>query len=237
MYAAMLSDAHLSGLDDPNQHHLVAWLDEIEAPRLFLLGDIFGFWWGFSEVVYGDFVPVLAALERLRRRGVQVDWVRGNHDFAMGSFVEDRLGIGVHDQLEVCLGGKRYLLDHGDRADRRLGYRISRGVLRSGMFAGAMRLLGPGYARRLGLALAGASHANMRPAGDLLEDQHRWASEHLRSGFDVVVLGHSHHPSLQATPDGVVVNLGDFVSHYSWLEVGETLTLHQGGSGTAEPLG
>ncbi len=237
MYAAMLSDAHLSGLDDPNQHHLVKWLDEIEAPRLFLLGDIFGFWWGFPEVVYGDFVPVLAALERLTRSGVQVDWIRGNHDFAMGTFVEDRLGIGVHDQLDVCLGGKRYLLDHGDRADRRLGYRISRGLLRSGAFAGTMRLLGPGYARKLGLALSGASHTNRRPPEPLLVDQERWALDRLRLGFDVVVLGHSHQPSLQATDDGVLVNLGDFVSHHSWLEVGETLTLHQGRAAADEPLG
>ncbi|MEE2751864.1 MAG: UDP-2,3-diacylglucosamine diphosphatase [Myxococcota bacterium] len=237
MYAAMLSDAHLSGLDDPNQHHLVKWLDEIEAPRVFLLGDIFGFWWGFSEVVYGDFVPVLAALERLKRRGVQVDWIRGNHDFAMGAFVEEGLGIGVHDHLDVTLGGKRYLLDHGDRADRRLGYRFSRGFLRSRVFAGAMRLLGPGSARRLGVALAGASHANMRTPEVLLEAQRRWASERLSSGFDVVVLGHSHQPSVQTTEEGVLVNLGDFVSHHSWLEVGETLTLHQGLSEATESSG
>ena len=126
---------------------------------------------------------------------------------------------------------------HGDRADRRLGYRISRGVLRSGVFAGAMRLLGPGYARRLGQALAGASHANMRPPGPLLDDQERWASERLRLGFDVVVLGHSHQPSVETTEDGVLVNLGDFVSHHSWLEVGETLTLHQPRAGLVEPMG
>ncbi len=49
MYAAMLSDAHIRGLDDPNQHQLVEWLDQLDASRLFLLGDIFGFWWGFPD--------------------------------------------------------------------------------------------------------------------------------------------------------------------------------------------
>ncbi len=227
MYAAMLSDAHISGLDDPNQHELVRWMDDLASNRLFLLGDIFGFWWGFPDVVYGDYVPVLAALERLVRRGVSVEWIRGNHDFALGGFVEDRLGIGVHDRLDIELGGLRFLLDHGDDADRSVGYRDSRALLRSRAFAGTMRALGPARARRLGEALAGHSQAQPQSPDTLLAAQESWAMEHLRAGFDVVVMGHSHRPRLQKTEHGVMVNLGDFVSHHSWLEVGDTLTLHQ----------
>ena len=215
----MLADAHLKGLHDPNQHRLVDWLDELQVDRLFLLGDLFHFWWGYADVVYGDFVPVLAALERTRRRGIPIDWIRGNHDFALGPFVENDLGIAAHDSLRVELGGKRYLLAHGDQADNSVRYRMTRALLRSRLFGSFMGALGPSRARSVGETLAGASHEKQGPVDRLLETQERWAASHLAAEVDVVVVGHSHSPGIRPLPGGTLVTLGDFLAHHTWLQV------------------
>jgi UDP-2,3-diacylglucosamine hydrolase len=219
MHAAMLADAHLKGLQDPNQHRLVAWLDQLEVDRLFLLGDVFHFWWGFADVVYGDFVPVLAALERTRRRGIPIDWIRGNHDFALGPFVENDLGIATHDSLHVDLGDRRYLLAHGDQADESVAYRMTRALLRSRLFGSFMGALGPSRARLVGETLAGASHEKQGPVDHLLEAQEKWAAPHLAAEVDVVVVGHSHSPGIRSLPGGHLVTLGDFLAHHTWLQV------------------
>ena len=221
MLAAMLADAHLQGLQDPNQHRLVGWLDQLQADRLFLLGDLFHFWWGFADVVYGEFVPVLAALERTRRRGIPIDWIRGNHDFALGPFFVADLGIPTDDVLRVELGGRRYLLAHGDQADKTLQYRTVRGVLRSRLFGAFMGAMGPSRAKRLGEAIAGASLQKQGPSDTLLVAQEAWAGSVLDGEADVVVLGHSHSPGIREVSGGKLVTLGDFVAHHSWLQVDE----------------
>ena len=80
----MLSDAHLTGPDDPVQDQVVAWLDGLATDHCYLLGDLFHFWWAFDHDVLPEFAPVLAALGRLRERGVPLTLLRGNHDFRLG---------------------------------------------------------------------------------------------------------------------------------------------------------
>jgi UDP-2,3-diacylglucosamine hydrolase len=229
MLAAMISDAHLQGLDDPNQHLLVELLDRLDCPRVYLLGDLFHFWWGFPDVVYGDFVPVLAALHRLRRRGTELSYVPGNHDFELGPFFQ-RLDVHVASRLEPVLGGRRFVLLHGDEADESVGYKLTRSTLRGGAFSRLMHRLGPRRAQRLGHKLAGGSrdYGASEPSDKLVSAQLRLAERELRQA-DVVVMGHSHAPGVHHLEGGTYVNLGDFVQHHTWLAVTESgLELRQG---------
>ena len=215
MLAAMISDAHLTGRDDPNQARLVELLDGLDTQRLFLLGDVFHFWWshrGHREPAYG---PVLDALDRHLERGTRVTYVPGNHDFALRHF-EDR-GVRVTSQVRCLLGGQRYHLLHGDEADTSAGYAATRALLRGPAFAVAMRAARPGLARRIGLALAGASHSDTPDAG-LVQAQVALA-DRLLATSEVVVMGHSHAPGVHERPEGTYVNLGDFVQHHTWLAV------------------
>ena len=150
---------------------------------------------------------------------MSIDWIRGNHDFALGPFLEKDLGVSVHTQLQVDLGGKRYLLAHGDEADRTLGYRATRTVLRSQLFGAFMRALGPARARSLGETLAEASHDQYGPIDSLLEAQATWAKPYLAADVDVVVVGHSHTPGIQMLAGGKLITLGDFMVHHTWLAV------------------
>jgi len=217
--AAMISDAHLQGLNDPAQAGLVALLDELQADHLYLLGDLFHFWWGFRGAVFSEFVPALAALHRVTQRGIPITYVPGNHDFALGPFFTESLGVTVSARVDVTLGGQRFLMVHGDEADTSLSYAVTRAVLRGPAFAALMRLAGPAGSRRIGLKLAGASRDHGGDPTPLVEAQKAWAAPHLKGGVDVVVVGHSHKPGITPLEGGRFVNLGDFHHHRTWLAV------------------
>ncbi len=221
MLAAMLSDAHLTGLGDPVQERVTTWLDGLEAEHCYVLGDLFHFWWGFEDAVLEEYRPVLSALQRLRDRGIGLTCVRGNHDFCLGPFFTEVLGATVADSVQVELGGLRYLLVHGDQPDRTLGYRLTRRVLRGRAFDRLMKGLGPGGARWLGHRLAGTSRRIGGGSGPLLEAQQAWAAEQLAGDVDVVVLGHSHVLGSWDLDGGRLINLGDFARDGAWLAVTE----------------
>lgn len=219
MRVVMISDVHLTGLDDPRQDQLVRLLDALDADALYLLGDVFHHWWGFRGEVPSAYGPVCAALERLAGRGVGILVVPGNHDFALGPFFHETLRAEVRGAHLRELDGQTWCLAHGDEADRSLGYRLLRAVLRGRAFGALMGALGPRRGMRLLEAMAGASRD--RPASQewLLAAQREWAQARIREGARVVVLGHSHAPGMTALDGGSLINLGDWRDGPRWLEV------------------
>jgi UDP-2,3-diacylglucosamine hydrolase len=231
MKRLFISDAHLTGLEDPNQALLVELLDQTDAEEVYFLGDIFHFWWGRKDFRDPEFEPLLQAIAGLKKRGIGRFWVRGNHDFHLGPVLEEDLGVVAADRFDLQVHGAQVLLVHGDEADTSLGYRLTRSLLRGRPFAGLMRLLGPTGAKRLGRALAGASRHETGPKIALLEAQRDWASARCKEGADVVVLGHSHAAGIQSVEGGKLVNLGDFAQAHTFLEMDEGLRLCRWDSG------
>src|SRR4051812_32331691 len=149
--AYFISDLHLGaryrGMPAERETWLLRFLRE-DAPRashLFILGDLFEFW-----MEYGSYVPkyhfrVLAALEALVRSGVEVHYLAGNHDFSLGPFFADQLGVKVHaDEIRMDLQGQRLLLLHGDGLAASDGrYRLMKKVFRHPLANFLFRLLHP----------------------------------------------------------------------------------------------
>lgn len=219
MRVVMVSDLHIEGLDDPTQLRFVDWLDALQADELVLLGDLFHHWWGWRGAVSIAYVPVCAALLRLRARGVRLAVVPGNHDFALGPFFRDTLGADVRGWHAREIDGTSFALAHGDEADRRLGYVLTRMTLRGRFFAAIMRGLGPAWGTRLLCALAGRSRSYPAPRPALLDAQRRWAIQRLSEGASVVVLGHSHSPGVETIRGGQLIRLGDWSRGRVWLDV------------------
>jgi UDP-2,3-diacylglucosamine hydrolase len=231
MKRLFISDAHLHGLEDPNQAKLVDLLSKTDAAAVYFLGDIFHFWWGRADYWDPEFEPLLQSLGDLKARGVQCYWVRGNHDFHLGPVLEEDLGVKVADQFEITVGEAKILLVHGDEADRSLGYRFTRWFLRGPTFARVMNRLSPGRVKRIGKALAGSSRDHMGSNAELLKAQEAWADARCKAGVDVVVLGHSHAPGITPLSTGKLVNLGDFVGEHTYLEIESDLRLMRWQSG------
>jgi UDP-2,3-diacylglucosamine pyrophosphatase LpxH len=211
MRVVLLSDAHLRGPGDPNQRRLLAFLAGLRCDRLVLLGDVFHHWWHFGDEPFDAYRPVVDALV-----GFDLVFVPGNHDFHAGDWLARHRGARVGERLGESWDGLSVHLAHGDEVDRSVGYRAASAVLRSPMFDAAMQALGPERAWRVLGRIAGAPGG--APNAALVEAQRALASS---LDADLVVFGHTHAPCLEDTPRGKWANLGDWVTHHTWLEVAD----------------
>ena len=114
-----VSDSHLgSGADSrERERQLCRWLDSIkgDCKALFLLGDMFDFWYTYRYVVPRGHVRLLGKLAELSDMGVEIHFFIGNHDMWMFDYLEKEIGAVMHDEPEVFeMGGKRFLIGHGD---------------------------------------------------------------------------------------------------------------------------
>src|SRR5512135_1217088 len=133
-----ISDVHL-GLGARDQERkkedrLLSFLKAIlpSAEKLFIVGDLFDFWFEYRTVIPKGFHRTLSALQAFTERGIPVHYLAGNHDFWVGDFFASELGMTMHmDPFEVVIDGKRIYLHHGDGlAQKDLGYRLLKPVLR-----------------------------------------------------------------------------------------------------------
>jgi UDP-2,3-diacylglucosamine hydrolase len=116
-----VSDTHLglSSERDPRQRErlFVSWLEEVslDAEAIFLVGDIFDFWFEYRRVVPKGFVRLLGKLAELSDRGIKLHFFTGNHDMWTAGYLRDEIGMEVHYAPEVfSLSGKRVFVAHGD---------------------------------------------------------------------------------------------------------------------------
>lgn len=116
------SDMHL-GLDSPygssreREELLVKWLDEVsaDAKAIFLVGDVFDFWFEYKRVVPKGFSRLLGKLSELTDRGTEIHFFAGNHDMWAYDYLHTECGLVLHDKPKVFdLSGKKVLVAHGD---------------------------------------------------------------------------------------------------------------------------
>ena len=116
------SDIHL-GLKVGQTHAtrerlFVRWLDEVsaDAEAIFLVGDVFDFWYEYRRVVPKGFTRLLGKLSELTDRGVAVHFFPGNHDLWAFDYLQTECGVVLHraDYEILALAGKRVFIGHGD---------------------------------------------------------------------------------------------------------------------------
>lgn len=219
-----LSDVHLGlGTDAENTRReqlLIDFLRSLPATvaHLFIVGDLFDYWFDYKHVVPRKHVRTLATLAELRRAGMAITYQMGNHDFGHFSYFRDELGIEVEQaDLDVTINGLRFYVCHGDgKAANDTGYLILRSVLRGRFTQWLYRRLHPNW----GIGLAGMLSHNSRAYTDAkdygTDGLLHFAKAKIAEGYDVVVMGHRHRATEQEIGKGLYINLGD------WL--GETAT-------------
>jgi UDP-2,3-diacylglucosamine hydrolase len=115
------SDFHLGVPDRPQslerERKIIRWLDLIkhDAAHIFLMGDIFDFWFEYKHVVPKGYVRFLAKVAEITDAGISVSFFTGNHDFWMFSYFTEELGVNVFTDLQTAdFRNKKFLLGHGD---------------------------------------------------------------------------------------------------------------------------
>ena len=186
-----------------------------EAKALYILGDLFDYWFEYNRVIQKGFFRTLTAMQDLAENGVEIHYLIGNHDFLHKDFFEKEIGAQLYkDPISVELKGKNFFLGHGDGLVKNdLGYKILKKVLRSKITQKLYSLLHPD----LGIWLASSTSKSSRDYtgkknyGEI-DGLFEAAKEKIDDGFDYVLFGHSHNRKFEKYNNGNYINLG------TWLE-------------------
>lgn len=226
-----ISDAHLGRestlLESQKEQKLLAFLSQIEAEceTLYILGDLFDFWFEYKNLIPKQFASILFALKKLKDSGSKIIYLAGNHDFWLGDFLPQQLGIAVHpDFLEVSHQGKKLFLTHGDGlAKKDIGYRILKKILRNKVNIWLYRQLPADFSYWLAKKVSHSSGNYTQQKNIEYQEYLNFARGKIASGFDFVVMGHIHQPILEKIDKGFYVNVGDWMKNFSYgvLERGE----------------
>jgi UDP-2,3-diacylglucosamine hydrolase len=224
----VFSDAHLGGGTSDEEAVKRAKLNALferissDATRLIILGDLFDFWFEYNHTIPKGFTWILAALHDIRRRGIHIDYVSGNHDFWMGDFWEKEMDIAVHrDTFDTTIDGKKVHCIHGDGlAKSDWGYRILKRILRNRFNIWLYRKIPADWAYALALRVSqkSRSHTSSRE-NTFVAEYEKYARAKLRQEFDVVLIAHLHQAIRIDDPNGIYINTGDFITLFSYVRI------------------
>jgi UDP-2,3-diacylglucosamine hydrolase len=225
------SDQHFGAptpeLSFPREQKFVAWLDEIkgDAEAIFLLGDLFDFWFEYKNVVPKGFVRILGKLAEIRDSGIPIYFFVGNHDLWMEDYFQKELNIPIYrDNQEYTFNNKTFLIGHGDgKGPGDMGYKRMKKVFTNPLSKWLFRWLHPDIGVRLGHYL---SVKNKLISGDedvkFLGEEKEWLILYSKRKLETkhyhyLVFGHRHLPmKVPVGENSEYINLGDWISYFTY---------------------
>lgn len=227
------SDVHL-GLGSPESNRereraLLRFLNmvgEDRAETLYVVGDLFDYWFEYRSVIPRGFTRTLGALAALVDAGTSVEYIVGNHDFGHRDFFEQEIGARIYfDDVERIIAGRRCYIAHGDgKAFNDFGYLVLKRVLRARISNALFRFLHPDVG--IGTAAYASRRSRDHTAQKNYDGGQPGESDGLYAfaerkitdeGFQLVVMGHSHLPRRVDMSGGTYVNLGTWLRDRSYL--------------------
>jgi len=216
-----ISDIHLGlqskEIEKNKERILVRFLEFAQGncSELFIVGDLFDYWFEYKRVYQKGFFRTLTALQDLTEKGIKVHYFIGNHDFMHANFFKDEIGVKMYDdQLDVVLNGKKFFIAHGDGMVKNdLGYNILKKILRNKTLQKLYSWLHPD----LGISLASRTSKTSRDYtakkdyGEV-DGLFEAAKNKIDEGYDYVLFGHLHKRCFEQYKKGYYINLG------SWLD-------------------
>ncbi|WP_411274550.1 UDP-2,3-diacylglucosamine diphosphatase [Daejeonella sp.] len=223
------SDFHLGVPDKTSsrvrEDRIVRWLDQIksDAAEIFLVGDVFDFWFEYETVIPRGFIRFQGKLAELSDLGIGITFFKGNHDMWMFDYFSKELGINIiSDELVIERNGLKFYLHHGDGlgpGDKK--YKLLKKIFRSKTCQWLFARLHP----NLGIAIAQSWSRNSR-AHNAEEDafgniENEWLYTYSREmlereHFDFLIFGHRHLPLDLSLGKSRYINLGEWVHFNSY---------------------
>lgn len=237
------SDNHLGapthGQSLPREKKFVAWLDEIkhDAAAIFLLGDLFDFWFEYKTVVPRGFTRTLGKLAEISDSGIPLFYFVGNHDLWMHGYFEEELNIPVfHEPEQFEINGASFFVGHGDGlgpGDK--GFKRMKKLFTNPAAKWFFRWIHPDIGVRLAHYF---SVENKLISGDddakFLGEDKEWLVQYANrkletQHYDYFVFGHRHLPlEIDLNGNSKYVNLGDWIQYYTYaIFDGERLFLEE----------
>ena len=226
-----LSDFHLGV---PNaaaslirEKKIVRFLESIrqEASEIFIVGDMFDFWFEYSTVVPKGYVRIFGKLAELTDSGIRIHFFVGNHDMWMRSYFEKEMNIPVYFEPKTfVLYGKKFYVGHGDGlgpSDR--GYKFLKKIFRNPLCQWLFGVVPPA----IGMGIANYFSQKSRTAAGsepeyFLGEEKEWLLIYSREilskeHFDYFIFGHRHLPiDFQLSASSRYINLGEWMQSFSY---------------------
>ncbi len=225
------SDQHFGAPDRAQsrirEKKFIQWLDRVktDAKAIFLLGDLFDFWFEYNTVVPKGFIRVLGKLAEISDSGISIYFFIGNHDLWMRDYFKTELGITTYFQPEeFVFNQKTFLIGHGDGlgpGDK--GYKRMKKVFTNSFAKWLYKWLHPD----IGVSLAQyLSTKNKLISGEedvqFLGEENEWLAQYAKKKlktkhYDYFVFGHRHYPmEIQVGKNSKYINTGDWVNHFTY---------------------
>jgi UDP-2,3-diacylglucosamine hydrolase len=238
-----LSDFHLGA---PNvsesllrEKKIIRFLEEIKnsAEAIFIVGDIFDFWFEYKKAVPKGFVRLLGKLAELKDAGIAVHVFTGNHDMWMSGYFEEELNIPVYHEPKVFeWNGKQFFIGHGDGlGPEDHGYKFIKKVFNNPICRWLFGILHPDWGIALANYFSQKSRAKTGNADEIfLGEDKEWliiyAKEVLtHTHYDYFIFGHRHLPlDLRLNDKSRYINLGDWIRTFTYAAFdGVDISLHK----------
>lgn len=226
-----LSDFHLGAPDAAaslkREKLIVEFLEEIrkDAAVIFIVGDMFDFWYEYRMVVPKGYVRLLGKLAEITDSGIPIHFFVGNHDMWMKDYLQQELNIPVYfEPREFEFNGQQFLVGHGDGlgpGDH--GYKFIKKIFRNPVCQWLFGVLPP----YMGMGIANyMSRRSRRMTGQTDEKFFGEAGEWLiiyskevlkKKAYKYLIFGHRHLPiDFVMNKDSRYINLGDWIRYYTY---------------------
>ena len=206
----------------------IKWLDTIknDAQVIFLLGDLFDFWFEFKKVVPKGYTRLFGKLAELTDAGVKIYFFVGNHDAWMRNYFKKELGIDVFfEPKKFKINSKKFFIGHGDGlGPGDYGYKFLKLIFRNSFFKFLFSCIHPDISIRIGEYLSRKnsviSGKEIKFESNEKELLFNYCKKILKSDhYNYFVFGHRHLPlKINLGNNSQYYNCGDWFNHYSYLD-------------------
>jgi UDP-2,3-diacylglucosamine hydrolase len=226
-----LSDFHLGA---PNaeasllrEKKIIRFLDSIkhDAAEIFIVGDLFDFWYEYKKVVPKGYVRILGKLAELTDAGIPVHFFVGNHDMWMRDYFQKELNIPVYfEPVPFEYNRKKFLVGHGDGlgpGDK--GYKFIKKIFRNKACQWIFGILPPAVGMGIAHYFSRKSRAQTGQTDErFLGEDKEWLIQYSKdvlktAHYDYLVFGHRHLPiDFKINDQSRYINLGDWIKYFSY---------------------
>ena len=225
-----LSDVHLGSRSHADsietERKLCRWLDmaKQDAQAIYLMGDIFDYWYEYKYVVPKGFTRVLGKLAEITDNGVEVHFFIGNHDIWLTDYLAKECGLILHfEPLLTELQGKKFFLAHGDGlGDTSKSFHFLRKIFHSTFLRACFSAIHPRWTIPMAHAWSNHSRVNGGVQDYLGEDKEHlliFAKQTLKKMPDIhyFIFGHRHILlDFAIAEQSHVIILGDWIRYFSY---------------------
>jgi UDP-2,3-diacylglucosamine hydrolase len=236
------SDFHLGAPDHEHsikrEEIIVKWLSDVseDATEIFLLGDIFDFWFEYNNVIPKGFSRLLGKLAEISDKGIKLHIFTGNHDLWMKDyFVKEMNAVLYKNPVKFNIGNKVFYLAHGDGlGPGDYGYKFINFIFRCRLCQWLFKWLHPDIGISFANFCSKLSRSSVSKYANTFLDEKEWLVIHSRKvldsdpNVDYLIYGHRHFPIIYPLNNrSSYINLGDMITHFSYAVFdGDELSMH-----------